>query len=103
MTAIDAMVATATLLEVAEPEEMDEEERKVTFEDPTSPALSRRSGNGSKTVQVFKELHRDLVSQTSTLLQRQQEILSILENPENDEELMMSMLSRFAKQIRENE
>lgn len=102
MTAIDAMVATATLLEVAEPEEM-EAERNVSFEDPTSPALSRRSGHGSKTVQVFLELHRDLVSQTSTLLQRQQDILSILEDPESDEELMMSMLSRFAKQIRENE
>ena len=31
MTAIDAMVATATLLEVAEPEEM-EAERNVSFE-----------------------------------------------------------------------
>ena len=81
MTAIDAMVATATLMEVVEPEEMEPE--RVSFEDPTSPAFSRRSGNGSKTVQVFLELHRDLVSQTSTLLQRQQEILKILENPKN--------------------
>jgi hypothetical protein len=69
---------------------------------PTSPASPwRRSAQpeaaGSSAIQTFIDLQRSLVSQTHSLLERQQEILETLQEGEGSLEAVLPTLERIAR------